>query len=163
MSFALDLDTKKQIEVVVIKDSSLNMTRAEYEHYLQDVTDKSRLKFKEGKSFADCTLFVMRLVLPYKATKGVVAEQVSIEVRGKDDITPRVSFAHTFEEFRAALIDIKDPAKKLEFKKHSDGLASQELVAGIYHAGVMGDLLDAWRKAKGDTDGQAEEAVAAEK
>ena len=63
-------------------------------------------------------------------------------------------------DMRAALIDIKNPpgvAKPLEFKKHSDGLASQELVAGIYSAGVMGDLLEGWRNARGDSDEAQEE------
>lgn len=141
MAFVLDLNEKSSIEVVVHKDACLDMTKEEYLHYLEDVTDFSRLKFIEGKTYEDTTRFVMRKVIPFKATQRVIDQQVSSGEDGK----AKMSLKFILEEVRAALVDIKNPDNEINplvFKRSSDGMASEQMITGFYHAGVLTDLLN---------------------
>lgn len=141
MAFALDLNEKSSVEVVVHKDSCLDMTKEEYSEYLKNVTDITRLKFVEGKSFEDTTRFVMRKVIPFKATQRVIDQQMSADSEGK----AKMSLKFILEEVRAALVDIKNPEGEMNplvFKRSSDGMASEQMVVGFYHAGVLTDLLN---------------------
>jgi hypothetical protein len=144
MAFMIETDSRATIEVVCSKDGCLEMTPELFANYLEDVSDRGRLHFKPGFGYEDCTRFVMRKVLPFKAAQRVVDQQVQATVKDKQ-VETRLSLKYMLEEVRCALVDIKGPG--LQFKKGSDGLADEELVAGIYAAGVLGELHNAWSSA----------------
>lgn len=144
MAFALELDQKATIDVVVSKDGALNMSPEEYQEYLDDVTNQESLKFKEGMTFEDCTRFRMKKTLTYKQTQKILEEQVSADMKG--NTTVKIGWMLT--ELRYALVDILNPkncADPIPFKRGSDGSASEDLVAAIYNGGVIGDLSTARR------------------
>lgn len=151
MSFRLEFNSKSTIEVVCSKDSALAMDDEQYANYLLDVTDKDRLIFKEGMTYENTTRFVMRKVLPFKAAQRVVDQQVSATAqKGSKEVETRFSLKYMLEELRCILVDIKcsaDDDQPLEYKKGSDGMAAEELIAGIYSAGVLGDLHTGWQNA----------------
>ena len=139
MAFALELDQKATIDVVVSKDMALEMTEEEYKEYLDDVTQTEKLKFKDGLTFEDCTKFRLKKTLTYKQTQKVLEEQISADAKGNTT----VKLGWMLTELRYALVDIINPknvADPIPFKRGSDGCASEDLVAAIYNGGVIGDL-----------------------
>ena len=148
MAFALELDQKATIDVVVSKDLALDMTEEEYADYLEDVNQTEKLKFKNGCTLDDCTKFVLKKTLNYKQTQKVLEEQISADMQGNASI----KIGYMLTELRYALVDIKNPQSTdspIPFKRGSDGNASEELIAGIYNAGVIGDLSSARRNISG--------------
>ena len=137
MAFSLEIDSKSTVEIVVSKDEALDMTTDQYKDYLKDL-DSNRLKYKGDFGYEDTTRFVLRKVLPYRQAQKVLGKQMKVD-GGK----PEVDIGYIMEEVRASLIDILNPdncSRPLEFKRGSDGLASEELIAGIHGAGVLMDL-----------------------
>lgn len=144
MAFALDIDQKATVEVIVSKDMALDMTDEEYAEYTSDVTTSDKLKFRDGFSLDDCTKFVLKKNLSYKQTQKVLEEQISSDIKGNTTI--KVGWMLT--ELRYALVDIKNPKTAdtpIPFKRGSDGNAHEDIVAGIYSAGVIADLNQARR------------------
>ena len=144
MAFALDIDQKATVEVIVHKDLALNMTDEEYAEYTEDVTTTDKLKFVDGFTLADCTKFILKKNLTYKQTQKVLEEQISADVKGNTVI--KVGWMLT--ELRFALVGITNPAKcdkPILWKQGSDGNAHEDIVAGIYSAGVISDLNSARR------------------
>ena len=144
MAFALDIDQKATVDVVVHKDLALDMTDEEYTEYTNDVTTTDKLKFVQGFNIDDCTKFVLKKNLTYKQTQKVLEEQISADIHGNTTI--KVGWMLT--ELRYALVGIKNPVKcdkPIEFKRGSDGSAHEDIVAGIYSAGVISDLNSARR------------------
>jgi hypothetical protein len=155
MSFSIEINSKAHIEVVCSKDSALQMTPEMYQYYLEDVNDTSRLCYKAGLGYEDTTRFVMRKVLPFKAAQRIIDQQLSATSKDSEMET-RFSLKYILEEVRAALVDIKNPPNAhhpLEYKRASDGYCSEELVAGIYAAKVLGELHTGWdNSVKGSGD-----------
>lgn len=139
MAFSLELDNKATVEVVVSKDEALDMTTEQYNNYLKDVSDQNRLIFKKDLGYEDCTRFVLRKVLPFKQAQKIMGKQIGVDIQGKASF----DLGYIMEEVRSSLVDIVNPVncgKPLEFKRGSDGLAAEDLVAGIHSAGVLFDL-----------------------
>ena len=137
MAFSLEMDIKATVEIVVSRDKALSMKPEEYREYITSV-NPDKLIFKEGCSLDDCTKFVLRKVLPFRQAEKVMNKQMEVK-NGK----PKINLSYIMEEIRASLIDIINPincANPLEFKRGSDGMASEELIAGIHGAGVLMDL-----------------------
>jgi len=142
MAFELDLDTKSSIKVVCSKDKSLKMTEEEFTAYLESGADETLLKFSEGSSIETCTLFELRLTLSYKAHQNVLDDQMTTDNKGRH----KPSMKYVLEELRSSLVDIinpKDTKKPLEFKRENDQMASRELIAKLYSAGVAIELISA--------------------
>lgn len=126
------------ISVICSKDSSIGITDEEeraqaHEAYLEDL-DEERLNLQ-----GEPTRFLLKRVLPYKATKQIKNEQMSYS-EGKADV--RMGFV--LEEVRTALVGVENPGiKELEWKKDSDGYASKKLIEILDAAGIVNELFSA--------------------
>jgi len=130
------------LEVVSKVDSALEYNEESYAEYIKTL-DESLLKFKENEQ---PTRFVLRKVLPYGVGQKIKNQQVRYE---KGEMQIQMAFIN--EEIRAALIDIKNPDyvpddQKLKYKRASDGLAAEDLIALLDSVGIVSDLFSA-RKA----------------
>lgn len=143
MAFDLELDASKTVDVIVHKDSAVKCSEEEYEEYLKDL-DESRLKL-DGEP----TRFVLKKVLPYKDTRDLMNNQMSVTKDG--DTNMKLSFM--LEEVRRALVSIK--GSKTPLKMDGDGYCSKDIVNELYNRGVLMDLYHARKNASGETEQSA--------
>lgn len=137
MSFELP-SSKETFRVAIFCDSALDMTREEFEAYLQSGSeDLLKLKDKDKEP----TWIVMRKSLPYSAITKVKTSQFKFE-KGGD---PKIQLGYIWEEVRCHIVDVVNPSyvpedKKIKFVKAADGGATEEFVAGLEALGVVVDL-----------------------
>lgn len=144
---ALVLDSiGDNVQVIASLDSALaaDLKTEEYQAYLRDL-DESHLRFNDGER---PTYFMMRRVLPYKASQRVMNQQVRFG--GEDGTEKRAEVLPGFilEEVRCSLVSIKHPdsmpeeqrAKAIQWKADADGYTSKELIALLNAHGVVSDL-----------------------
>lgn len=140
MALSLAKISDGTIEVISRMDSALDqVTDEEFSSYLQAL-DESLLRFKDGE---EPTRFIMRRVLPYATAQKIKNMQMRME---KGEMQIQMGFMA--EEVRASLVDIKNPAdlpepEQIKYRRGSDGLASEELIAMLDSAGIVSDLFSA--------------------
>lgn len=132
---SLKLPARNETYKVVLRiDSAIGCPPEDYDRYL-DTLDESILQLKE-----DPTRLVMRKVLPYRLATAVQDYQVEMK---KGEMNVRMSFMS--EEVRCALVGIENPphlpeSERIEFKSHSDGGASEDLMSSLAATGLIADL-----------------------
>jgi|GEM_PF-6405303 len=144
---ALKLPSKSESFKVVMRIDSALGEGADYEAYLESLSEE-HLKLVE-----EPTRLVMRKVLPYRLAQGVQNQQFSYK-GGEVQIQP----AFMLEEVRCSIIAVENPAsvpddEKIEFKAHSDGGASEDLMSLLQAAGLVMDLFRARQTAVGSKEG----------
>ncbi len=136
-------DEAAVINVVSKFDSCIDMTEEECQDYLSTGADPEMLKLKEGKTLTDCTLFVLKKNLDWRGHERLMKKQFEIDPVTKQP-TPNPAFVMT--DVQSSLVDIKNPEEaefKVEFKRGSNGMASQKLVGALHNAGILLDLFQA--------------------
>lgn len=143
---ALKLPSRSESFKVVMRIDSALGEGADYEAYLASLSEE-HLKLQ-----SEPTRLVLRKVLPYRLAQGVQNQQFKY-VGGEVSIQP----AFMLEEVRCSIIGIENPsdvadADKIEFKSHSDGGASEELMSLLQAAGLVMDLYRARQTSVGPKD-----------
>lgn len=144
MAFTLDnIAVDGNIEVIIRMDSALDVTDEEYDSYIDNGLDESKLKFKQGVS---PTRWVLKKSIPYRLQQRIDNQKVRVE---KGDVQVQMGF--TAEEIRACLIDIKYeddvPAdKRIVLKRDGDGMVEESLMGKLNQAGVTMNLFNARSK-----------------
>lgn len=132
-----------KLEVVIERDSALEMTPEEYQAYVDSKFNKSLLKTKPDQQ---PTVFVLRKVLPFELACKVQNEQLKVTENGKMNFQMSVMLA----EIRAALCDIVNPPgvpadQAIKFVQAEDGGANEDLVAVLHSAGIVQELYLAYK------------------
>ena len=143
---ALKLPSKSESFKVVMRIDSALGEGADYDLYLEALNEE-HLKLVE-----EPTRLVMRKVLPYRLAQGVQNQQFTYK-GGEVQIQP----AFMLEEVRCSIISVENPATvsnedRIDFKAHSDGGASEELMSLLQAAGLVMDLFRARQTAVGSKD-----------
>ena len=141
------------IDVPLRVDSALNMTREEYDAYLETL-DASVLKFKDGEI---PTYFRLRKVLPYRLSQKVEDMKMRMEYGAKGEearVSPRMAWIT--EEVRCSLIAVINPPglpadQCIEFKQDGESGALPEFMSQIVALGVVMDLYNARHAVKRST------------
>lgn len=146
MALVLNLSNKQTIEVVTFVDECLDMTREDYDLYLEDVENKDLLAFKEGKTYVDCTRFVLKKVLSFDNQQNIMGRQMKMSFNAqtkKSEMTSDISYI--LEEARISIADINSPDQidAIRFKKDSDGYLNKSICAALQSAGILMDLYNA--------------------
>lgn len=146
MALVLNLSNKQNIEVIPFVDECLEMSREEYEEYLNDVSNVSLLTFKDGKTLEDCTKFILRKVLSFDNQQSIMARQMKMSFNNKtkeNEMTSDISYV--LEEARISISDIVSPDQldALRFKKDSDGYLNKGICAALASSGILMDLYTA--------------------
>lgn len=150
MAFTMDnIISDGDIEIIVRKDSALDVTDEQYAEYLENL-DESKLKLKEGH---EPTRFVMRKAIPFKHLNDIENSKIKYSKTGEVEL----QLGFILKEVRATLKDIKNPPsvpkdKCIEFKQTGDGLVDEKLMAGLAGADIVTNLYTA-RKNYVDTLG----------
>lgn len=143
---------EKTILVPLSIDSSLDMTKEEYDSWLNDPS-LERLKTKPGET---PVFFRLRVSLPYKAAlklENMKIESVSAGEDGKGGASFKPSFSWMAEDVRMSVIDILNPEgtpeeEKIVFKKAKDGYLDEEIMASLVAMECYMDLWNAKRASK---------------
>jgi hypothetical protein len=143
---ALKLPSKSESFKVVMRIDSALGEGADYDLYLESLNEEHLRLVEEP------TRLVMRKVLPYRLAQGVQNQQFSYK-GGEVQIQP----AFMLEEVRCSIISVENPATvagedKIDFKAHSDGGASEDLMSLLQAAGLVMDLYRARQTAVGSKD-----------
>jgi hypothetical protein len=143
---ALKLPSKSESFKVVMRIDSALGEGADYDAYLNSLSEE-HLKLVD-----EPTRLVMRKVLPYRLAQGVQNQQFKYQ-GGEVTIQP----AFMLEEVRCSIIGVENPANvsdedKIDFKAHSDGGASEDLMSLLQAAGLVVDLYRARQSAVGPKD-----------
>ena len=142
MAFSKDhLISDGDIEVIVRKDSALDVTEEQYNEYLKTL-DESKLRIKAGEA---PTRFVLRKSIPLKHSVQIENSKMSYH---QGEMQPQLGFM--IHEVRASLKDIKNPPqlpkdKGLEMKLTGDGLVDEKLMTDLVAANIVLDLYIARR------------------
>lgn len=144
---ALSIDINKnadaKIEVVCRYEENLAMTKEDYQDYLKGGANPELLTLNDGKTLADCTLFVLKRQLDWAGHERLMKKQFEIDlVTGQ----PKPNPAFVMSDVQNSLVDIINPVdavNKIEYKKDSNGLASRELLARLHNAEILMDLFSA--------------------
>jgi hypothetical protein len=130
-------------KVILRLDSAIGADADAYEAYL-DSLDEGHLQLKEQP-----TRFVLRKVLPHRLSEKVQEKQYTYKKGGF-----KVHLAFIAEDVRCSILSIENPGHvapedRIVFKAHSDGGASEELIAVLKAANVVNDLYRAKQTALG--------------
>lgn len=140
MALSIDL-SKTTIEVIAFKDPSVRCDRDVYDEYLKTL-DEALLDLDAEST---PTRFVFRKNLPYK-----LSQKLQNEMFAFADGKAEYKIGSMMDAVRFALVDVKNPGSdSLAFKKDNVGLASEDLVATLYSAGILADLYFAHTNATG--------------
>jgi hypothetical protein len=137
--------TTEFIEVPLRVDSALDMTKEEYEAFLKSGCDRELLKLHPGQT---PIFFKLRKTLPYYLKLRVEDMKMEVVKRKQGDqvtneLVPRMSFL--CEEVRFSIVDIINPPElpedhRFEFKRDSDGLCADEIMAKLMEQELHMDL-----------------------
>lgn len=137
MSFELP-SSKETFRVAIFCDSALDMTREDFEVYLQSGSEEM-LKLKDKDK--EPTWIVMRKSLNYSSITKLKTSQFKFE-KGGD---AKIQLGYIWEEVRCHIVDVINPSyvpeeNRIKFVKAADGGASEEFIAGLEALGVVVDL-----------------------
>jgi hypothetical protein len=140
MAISLSHVTSENIKIICKQDSALAFPDEDYQEYLDNRLDESKLRFKEGDA---PTRFILRTVLPFELAKAVKNAQTKMQ--GGE---LRVQMSFTDEDVRCSLVDIENPQhvpkdQWIKFEKAGDGGASEKLMSVLMASGISMDLYSA--------------------
>lgn len=144
MSLTLDnITVEGNIEVIVRIDSALDNTEAEYEEYLENGLDESKLKFKDGLK---PTRWILKKSMPYRMQQRIDNQKVRFE-KGE----AQIQMGFSAEEIRACLLEVKyedetPVEKRIVVKKDGEGMVEEALMGKLNQAGITMNLFTARQK-----------------
>ena len=145
MGIKIDLaaESEARLEVVCRYEENIQMTKEEYQDYLKSGANPEKLILKDGKTLADCTLFVLRKQLDFNGHERLMKKQYDIDpVTGQ----PKPNPAFILSDVQNSLVDIINPEgaeHTIEFKRDTNGLVSKKILAGLNSADILLDLFTA--------------------